>query len=1665
MDTKSVEKNSGSKLSASRGTSSSDKRYIVQIEKALATFSSLEEWADYITYLSRLLRALSLPEKSRSVLWIPLHEKVSNKLALCLSPTLPSGVHQKTLELYASIFDALTLKELNRLVPAWLPGLLLVLSYGSTQVKPQLLALYEHKLIEHLDKLTLRVVTRPLILSLLPGLDDENSEIYSDCLRVLERFKERLDQNSHFWQNLFLCIISSPEKRIGALNWCLSHLPVFSTIQLGSDEVFSSEAQSCLGDKGGLLIRAFASALNTSTSFNPATDIIVVRGFFDLLLARLPLNSRVLTSVCSETDKQLLIMACVKTTLRKEMSLNRRLWTWLLGPNSSYEGLEPKARKEFFSKHALLYVKSGLLALLNSPILKDRLSALKMSLSLIIDKWEISQLVTPLVFETILRTCEAAVREDLDGFQEILQDTKLFFNQVETAFIWRYISCDLMQLKIESDQELLLFILKTFDLPDEASFEHVHLAILTCLLSFDLNQKSISTLESLVSLAKPELLPAYELDSTHPYDKSEIIRLVKEYYDVLSTDENGELPLSGEKITFIILHELKSLYGNQLLSSLYGLRLASILSEFVYAVPYSEDQMDVSDTELVKSLLDLDHRPLVKSDLLDDTCVFGIYKLHRYFLTKMTKDQKLEFLRLITYHFWTILVSDYPARNQVESVKAIFDLSSSYHEGEVEAGIVSMILSSSTQDSRNAFKTLWIHSVDLYDPYCLLINPLFIILDGLERSSSDKFRETNKFLYSAYKDNTIGRLYHIVTVPILYFMRSKNGSHLVTANDDMGLLHYHVRTLKNLIASNRKVMKHVLGHEFVGTDTLSKCQEISGSWRITNYKSLVLNIAVYLIQLEFNICDTVDMQEKAEYSECVANALGILELCIDGSETNFDALFCSIIDSCLLQIQDSRDSNKNFRNSDTILAYLRTVFDILQTTKLMNVSLSYANKAEHDTECKLATFMTKVFVVCDSASLLEAWFKLSSSLLHVIKTSALEYLLTLNAIIAAKVCTLFNGLRLFESPSKEANLFELLLILLSGLENSLVISHSHLVRPSTSASTTSAQDGGFLGNVISGVFQIESPYARSEEDKVNILILNCIAQASETAFELWNWADTLLSIVLPSSASRQSVNFWTAKIKLRSKKFLERLCELERQRVIESIIAIAEPIGSKIKVLHVLDSGRTQLSVPCILESIKSQCSPQALVEKDRIFVNSNIKAKQLSTFLPPYLNSIDSDVIDELWDSISKFVRESISHVSQYHSVLLDLLDVMRVIALKMKNRKFNQKDLETMFQSCMNVVLSKRQEIFEASEDGVVGESVFYDRMGSFVTDLKVCLQDQDKITAIISNVINSMIVPKIKSKTDLFDPNVSLLLKAIGETNPVKSWRQVVQDIFMDSSFFSTCRFAENSWKDCVLLWISNDQEKVSELMSRVMPSQQTAKANIFLWNDSSEIQNTILHLRRLSYLIVIQPIDSFGPQLNDLFARIATLWTNTLSVLVQSEILTFLRAVTLKFSDSHLLSHWAFITQSLCDCFALFLAMSTKDLSSLEADSLSLLLSACKLLDQLLLLGLDEFNSCSWLFVSEGSVADEGEPIALIDRLAKKTESLMSKETPILVSRPQKGELSQPLLLGIRELKSTAMLKVFLGLLSYINYERTYDLFDGSTSRCESEVLLDLALSVN
>ena len=106
---------------------------------------------------------------------IPRRVTIGKRLAQCLHPALPSGVHLRALETYDIIFKCIGTARLAADLFTYSAGLFPLLGYAAMNVKPGLLGIYEMHIVpigRHI-----KPALTGLLLGLLPGLE-EGSEYF-----------------------------------------------------------------------------------------------------------------------------------------------------------------------------------------------------------------------------------------------------------------------------------------------------------------------------------------------------------------------------------------------------------------------------------------------------------------------------------------------------------------------------------------------------------------------------------------------------------------------------------------------------------------------------------------------------------------------------------------------------------------------------------------------------------------------------------------------------------------------------------------------------------------------------------------------------------------------------------------------------------------------------------------------------------------------------------------------------------------------------------------------------------------------------------------------------------------------------------------------------------------------------------------------------------------------------------------------------------------------------------------------------------------------------------------------------------------------------------------------------------------------------------------------
>lgn len=685
-------------------------------------------------------------------------------------------MHQKALEVYNYVFSTIGKDGLSRDLPLYLPGLASTLSFASLSVRSPYLDILERHFLR-IDPRSLRPALKSVILALLPGLEDETAEDFDRTLKLMASFKaavrpadselltdDHATGDDYFWQCFFLASITSHNRRPGALAYLVRYLPIQEASNAlgakGSAIEKSSDKASAIvtSPEPGLLVRCFASGLSDD-------QLLIQRGFLDLLVTHLPLSSAVLQAKVKTGDLELLLKAAVGVVTRRDMSLNRRLWAWFLGPEptATDHDHEPavtssdqhqsylNSRTGYFEEFGLQPLISALLAMIEGSDIRnptERARPYRICLSLM-DRWEIGGLVVPEVFLPVVENVREFTKQATSKaeFTEVLRSASVFFDGIESGLIYGELVGLLAQAlgpENLSDCErsdklsLVSFILANFNVREEEMVT-IH-APLSCLAALSMLEDSkdrrrpggpsdnnfeqaLGIAISMLELAPPRAFPS-DSPSLHKETKDspksantlsnmDLLKGIQNFY----VHEQGNidaaaLPFGPLEIGELILRKTVKFICDDSHQTDLGVRILTIA---MVKMPLSYN-LDVK--RLFTFLQDRLERqnPLLFSDF--HSIVQLGTELHAAGRIATTDLSRLA--TLLVRHAWTYLSASEP-KYHVEAVRCLWQLQTalSLLSRDIEAALASLLTSHDSEqvgtlravDKGHTFSVLWSHTL------------------------------------------------------------------------------------------------------------------------------------------------------------------------------------------------------------------------------------------------------------------------------------------------------------------------------------------------------------------------------------------------------------------------------------------------------------------------------------------------------------------------------------------------------------------------------------------------------------------------------------------------------------------------------------------------------------------------------------------------------------------------------------------------------------------------------------------------------------------------------------------------------------------------------------------------------------------------------------------
>ncbi|KZC07062.1 Protein dopey-1 like protein [Dufourea novaeangliae] len=396
--------------------------YVSAVDKALKSFEYTSEWADLISALGKLNKVL-LSHMKFPV--IPRRIKISKRLAQCMHPALPSGVHLKALETYDIIFKCMGTNRLSHELFIYSAGLFPLLGHAAMNVRPSLLTVYETHFVPLGERL--RPGLSGFLSGVLLGLED-GSDHFDRTNSLLEKVCEGVGPE-HFYACLWDCLASNSGIRLPAISFVLAHF---------NKKLPMEEQRYIMGTDTTIMVTALCAGVQDSS-------VLVQRSALDLLLVGFPVHNSQLT----REHMVSLVTAALVTILRRDMSLNRRLFAWLLGTEVSTSILKRKANAtvsetaeitptyfDIYSKEMLIEAIKSLLKTVCEESPQD-LKPYRILVSLL-EKADIGPVILDdilcEVFRTFYNACGQSNR--VPKTNEVVKSANLLFSTLEPSYVW-----------------------------------------------------------------------------------------------------------------------------------------------------------------------------------------------------------------------------------------------------------------------------------------------------------------------------------------------------------------------------------------------------------------------------------------------------------------------------------------------------------------------------------------------------------------------------------------------------------------------------------------------------------------------------------------------------------------------------------------------------------------------------------------------------------------------------------------------------------------------------------------------------------------------------------------------------------------------------------------------------------------------------------------------------------------------------------------------------------------------------------------------------------------------------------------------------------------------------------------------------------------------------
>ena len=429
-------------------------RFEKKLTNILNSSASAKEWSDLLPLIQEILNHLN---KNPNLEFFKLSNRylLSKRLAQCLNPECPSGVHEVVLDIYNVILHNIISKNEAKLMDnlgLYLCGLFPFFANANLANKTKYLNIIVKNNLLCIDINELNLCLPGLLASIIPGLDDNNEKITGMIYEALDSIKLRIKEHN-FFGVYWTLILRNKHLRTSGMKYLVektNNYQDYIKMKMKKEDIIFNYFPNI----NTTVVNALCGVIEDN-------DIPTVRMGMDFIISHFPLSKD--NDLINDNSKITLIIYALKLLVRNEYSTTRRLNNWLLGISNTmdevdYESQDMQYKMDLITiaiKHIFKHDK-------NKTLKQEELvNYIKVIEQLFAQQVEFIDYILPKVSYDILRCVVNFWKTELNSSENAFKNNVI--NKIRSFFIkdsafnellWMSIADNLKKLNKEADTNI-----------------------------------------------------------------------------------------------------------------------------------------------------------------------------------------------------------------------------------------------------------------------------------------------------------------------------------------------------------------------------------------------------------------------------------------------------------------------------------------------------------------------------------------------------------------------------------------------------------------------------------------------------------------------------------------------------------------------------------------------------------------------------------------------------------------------------------------------------------------------------------------------------------------------------------------------------------------------------------------------------------------------------------------------------------------------------------------------------------------------------------------------------------------------------------------------------------------------------------------------------------